>query len=158
MAATTLLTSSCATIFGHSNYKVAFNSNPVGSTITITDRKGVEIYKGTTPTTVRLKSSAGYFLKGEYQVKFHMDGYEDKIISVDGRLNGWYIGNIFLGGLVGMLIVDPASGAMSKIDDKGINETSQQTAQHAQVSSHELNIVDINSLPKFALNNLKKVN
>lgn len=27
-------------------------------------------------------------------------------------MNGWYIGNLLFGGIIGLLIVDPATGAM----------------------------------------------
>jgi len=63
-----LLNSGCATIFGRTNYAVSINSNPVSS-VTITDRKGLEIYKGATPATVNLPSSAGYFLRGDISDK-----------------------------------------------------------------------------------------
>jgi hypothetical protein len=150
-----LLNSGCATIFGRSSYPVTINSNPPASSITITDRKGVEVYKGITPATVTLRSSSGYFARGIYQVKFHLNGYEDKTISIEGNLNGWYIGNLLIGGVIGMLIIDPASGAMYKIEDKELNETLQPTA-HAQAS--KLEIIDINSLPKSALKDLVKIN
>jgi hypothetical protein len=32
-------------------------------------------------------------------------------------MDGWYIGNILFGGLIGILIVDPLTGAMWKLDD-----------------------------------------
>ncbi|WP_174263189.1 CsgG/HfaB family protein [Citrifermentans bemidjiense] len=32
-------------------------------------------------------------------------------------MNGWYWGNIVFGGVIGLLIVDPATGAMWKMDD-----------------------------------------
>ena len=32
-------------------------------------------------------------------------------------MDGWYIGNIVFGGLIGWLVVDPASGAMWKLQD-----------------------------------------
>ena len=35
--------------------------------------------------------------------------------SVTAGLNGWYFGNILIGGLVGMLIVDPLTGAMYRM-------------------------------------------
>jgi len=56
-----------------------------------------------------------------------------------------------------MLIVDPLTGAMYKINDFDcdINTTLQQTS-HAQVS--KLEIIDINSLPKPDLKYLTKVN
>lgn len=47
------------------------------------------------------------------------------------------------GGIIGMLIVDPASGAMYKIakEDRVINETLQPTNEQA------LQVYDINHLP-----------
>ena len=63
------LLSGCATIFGHSAYPVSVYSNPSGATVSITDKKGKEVYRGESPATVMLKSGAGYFSKAEYQVK-----------------------------------------------------------------------------------------
>lgn len=155
LAAFILLNSSCATIFGRSNYKVTVNSNPPGASIVVTDKKGIEIYKGPTPATINVKSSAGYFAKAQYQIKFNLSGYDEKIVTVNSKLNGWYFGNILLGGVIGMLIIDPASGAMYKINDTEVSESLQKTA-NAQVS--ELKVIDINTLPKSALKNLERVN
>ena len=49
------LFSSCATIFGHSSYPVSISSNPAGATVSITDKKGKEVYKGASPAVVTLK-------------------------------------------------------------------------------------------------------
>ncbi len=152
----TLFSSSCATIFGRSNYNVTIDSNPSKSSITIIDKKGATVYEGIAPATVKLKSSAGYFSKGEYHVKFHLDGYADKTITISSKLNGWYVANIFIGGLVGMLIVDPASGAMYKIDQLNVLESLEQNKTTAQVQ--QLKIVDINTLPAYAFKHLKKIN
>ena len=56
-------------------------------------------------------------------------------------------GNILFGGvIVGMLIVDPATGAMWSLKDT-VMATFQQTASAAQGGPRQLQIVDINSLP-----------
>ena len=39
-------------------------------------------------------------------------------LSMSARLNAWYWGNILFGGLIGWLIVDPATGAMWKLKDE----------------------------------------
>ena len=38
----------------------------------------------------------------------------------DAYLNGWYIGNVVFGGLIGLLIVDPETGAMWRLDENPI--------------------------------------
>ncbi|MCR6720051.1 MAG: PEGA domain-containing protein [Chitinophagaceae bacterium] len=62
-ATTTIMLSGCATIFGKSSYPVSINSNPTGASVSITDKKSKEVYKGQTPATVTLKSGAGFFSK-----------------------------------------------------------------------------------------------
>ena len=125
---TSFLFSSCATIFGRSSYPVSINTNPPGATVIITNKKNKEVYKGTTPTTVRLKSHAGYFARAEYQVKLSSPGYDEQIIPVYYKLDGWYFGNLLHGGLIGMLIIDPATGAMWKLDTPPVNVTLNQSS------------------------------
>ena len=106
---------SCATLFTSTKYPVTFNSTPEGAGITIENRAGVVVFDGKTPASVKLKSSAGYMKKEEYKVTFTKDGYAQKVVHISAELDGWYIGNILIGGWLGMLIVDPLSGAMYKI-------------------------------------------
>jgi PEGA domain len=141
-----ILFSSCATIFGKSSYPVSINTNPSGATVSITDKKSKEVYKGTTPATVTLKSGAGYFSKAEYQVKLSSPGFAEQIIPVNYKLNGWYFGNILLGGVIGMLIVDPATGAMWKLDTPPINVTLAKST--ASASEPTLKIMDIKDVPE----------
>ncbi len=46
------------------------------------------------------------------------EGFADASQQVDSQVSGWYVANIMLGGLLGMLIVDPASGGMYTFPDK----------------------------------------
>ena len=140
------LLSGCATIFGHSSYPVSVYSNPSGAIVSITDKKGKEVYRGESPAMVMLKSGAGYFSKAEYQVKISSAGYADQIIPVNYKLNGWYIGNILIGGILGMLIVDPATGAMWKLDTPPINVTLSKSTE--STGAPTLKIVDIASVPQ----------
>lgn len=116
-----LFITSCASIFGKSSYPVSINTNPNGANISITDKKGKEVYKGQSPATVTLKSGAGFFSKAEYQVKISANGYAEQIVPVIYKLNGWYFGNLLIGGFLGMLIIDPATGAMWKLDTPPIS-------------------------------------
>ena len=137
-----LLLSSCATIFTKSSYPVVFNTDPQGAQLTIKNRAGITVYSGTTPANIRLKAAAGYMSREEYQIEIKKEGYTAKLFTISASLDGWYIGNIVLGGLIGMLIVDPASGAMFKISEKQVNETL------SPLSTSELQVYDINHLPE----------
>ncbi|GAB3027740.1 PEGA domain-containing protein [Niabella terrae] len=112
IAVAVLLTQSCATIFTGSRQKFTIESTPSEAKITITDIDQKEVFTGVTPATVKLKKGAGFFYKNEYLVKLSTDGYEDKIVPIKFGINGWYFGNIIVGGALGMVIVDPATGAM----------------------------------------------
>ena len=111
--------SSCASIVSKKIYQVPFSSNPSEATITIIDKKkqakgeaNFEVYKGTTPTTVPLNASAGFFSKAVYEIQFEMTGYETIKLPLEAKVDGWYYANILFGGIIGILIVDPATGKM----------------------------------------------
>lgn len=118
-----LVISGCASIVSKSNYPIAVNSTPSGANITVKDKKGLEVFKGNTPANFKLKAGSGYFSKARYNIEFKKDGYEEIVVPVDFSFDGWYVGNIVFGGLIGMLIVDPATGAMWKLDTEYINQT-----------------------------------
>ncbi|MEG2299308.1 MAG: hypothetical protein RSC03_02235, partial [Acinetobacter sp.] len=64
---------------------------------------------------------AGYFKPEEYQITFSKDGFTPKTVAVKGTISGWYFGNIIFGGLIGLLAVDPATGAMYSFTPEDIN-------------------------------------
>jgi len=149
LSATTVLLSGCASIVSKSAYPVSIRTNPAGANISITDKKGKEVYKGQSPTEVTLKSGAGYFSKAEYQVKLSSVGFAEKIVPINYNLNGWYFGNLLLGGAIGMLIIDPATGAMWRIADPVIDETLvKSTAATSTPTTPTLSIVDIKDVSK----------
>lgn len=117
-----VLFSSCATIVSKSTWPFSVDTHPSGAKVVITNKKGKEIFRGRTPTAMRLKSGAGFFAKESYVVTLSMDGFETTKINVECKINGWYFGNIVFGGLLGLLIIDPATGAMFKLADDGISE------------------------------------
>lgn len=140
-----LLFFGCASIVSKVTYPIMINSTPTNAKISITDKKGKEIFLGNTPALVKLKAGSGYFSKAEYQVKFSSLGYEDKIVPITFNLDGWYFGNIFFGGLIGMLIVDPATGAMWKLETEFLNESLNPLLI---TSIPEVQIININEIPK----------
>ena len=149
-----ILISSCATIFGHSSYPMNIRTNPTGANIIITDKHHKAIYKGTSPATVTLQSGAGFFSKAQYQVTLSSPNYNEQIIPIIYKLNGWYFGNIFIG-LLGFLIIDPATGAMWKLASPKINVT--LTKFTPTVMGPTLKIIDIKDVPENMKANLEKL-
>ena len=139
------LFSGCASIVSKSAYDIFISSSPSNANITITNKKGYEVYSGNTPVVVQLKAGSGFFTSAEYQIKFSTPGYDEKIIPVNFSIDGWYFGNILFGGLIGMLIVDPATGAMWKIDTEYLNITLNQSTSSLMP---KIEIFDINEIPE----------
>lgn len=129
LAASILLSTSCATVISSSSYSVTFLSDPKHATIIVADKKGEVIYTGKTPATVSLKSSSGYFKSASYTYTMEKDGYDPITVPLKCKFDSWYIGNVVLGfgAIFGFLVVDPLSGAMYKIDRTDINETLEKT-------------------------------
>jgi len=114
----TLATTGCASIVSKSQYPVSITSSPAGAVAVIQDHRGVGIHKGITPTLVTLSADKGYFSKARYTVTCEKAGHYPSSVQVSAGLDGWYFGNILIGGLIGMVIVDPLTGAMWKLDDR----------------------------------------
>jgi hypothetical protein len=139
-----IFTCSCASIVSKSNWPVSIQSEPIGATVSITNRKGIEVFNGKTPTAVRLKSGAGFFAKESYVVTISKDGFEPTKVNLECKLNGWYFGNILFGGVIGLLIVDPATGAMYKLISADVFETLTRTTN---ATTHSLRIMDVKDIP-----------
>ncbi|MEH6800597.1 MAG: hypothetical protein V7681_14995 [Halopseudomonas sabulinigri] len=105
----------CASIVSDSQYPVVVNSNPPGAEYQIRNRSGHVIHQGTTPSTVTLKSGDGYFKGARYNLQFTKEGFEQQSQTLDSSMDGWYWGNLLIGGGIGLLLVDPLTGAMYKM-------------------------------------------
>lgn len=110
--------SGCSSIVSKSDYAVAISSSPESANFFVTDKYGQEIHSGLTPETITLSSSSGYFSGASYTIKFTKEGYPDKVFTLRSDIDGWYFGNILFGGLIGMLVVDPATGAMYNLPER----------------------------------------
>ncbi len=117
-----LTLTSCASIVSKSHWPVYIGTDPAGATVSITNKKGKSVYEGITPVATTLKSGSGFFSKELYRVKISMNGYDDKTVTIKSKLNTWYPVNLFFGNLIGLLIVDPATGAMYTLDTDYVNE------------------------------------
>ncbi len=111
-----LAASGCASIVSESNYPVRIDSYPQGATFAVRNENFDIVCTGTTPKTVFLESDSGFFKKAKYNIFFSLDGRENTTVDFNASIDPWYFGNILFGGLVGMLIVDPATGAMWELE------------------------------------------
>jgi len=133
MTFSVLVLVSCASILSKSVYPIHITSSPTPAKVTITDLNGMEVYNGEVPTVVKLEASAKFFKKQQYSLTFSAPGYEDKTIPLLCKVDGWYWGNLILGGVIGMLIVDPATGAMYKFHQESISTTLRNSDSSALI-------------------------
>lgn len=124
--AITLLFTGCASIIHGPIQTVDFNSQPSGAKVTIDGKE-----YGVTPRSVDLRRMGR--LKGEakekqaYNVKIELEGYLPYELKIKRDMDGWFIGNILFGGLIG-IIVDASNGSMYKLSpDQTIATLSKST-------------------------------
>lgn len=113
-----VLFSGCASIVDGGAQTVRINSNPSGAKLSIFDKNGKAVVVQTTPASISLKRNSGFFSGEKYKVIFETPGYYPKQTYIQSTMNGWYLGNVIFGGVIGLLIVDPATGAMWTLSPK----------------------------------------
>jgi hypothetical protein len=108
-----LLFTGCSSIVdGGSSNHVQINSNPTGAKLSIYDKDGKAISVQTTPANLTLKRDHGYFSGEDYKMILEATNCYPYEVHVKSTVDGWYFGNLLFGGLIGLLVVDPATGAM----------------------------------------------
>ena len=119
------LVASCASIMSGSRQDVEFASQPAGASVRVLDSTGFEVASGQTPTTLTLDKGAGFFKAALYKVVIEKSGYAKREFQIKGELNaGWYlIGNFFVGGLIGWIVVDPITGAMWNLSPTALSSS-----------------------------------
>lgn len=113
LSAVITLLSGCASIVSKTTYPVSITSSPPEEKFVIKNESGVTIHSGKTPQSVMLKSGNGFFDGASYTVEFAAGN----ILTINSSLDPWYFGNILFGGLIGMVIIDPATGAMWELPE-----------------------------------------
>jgi len=145
----------CASIVSKSDYPVRISSQPEEAEISIKNRAGENVFSGKTPTTINLKAGAGFFKGENYTVTFEKDGYTPHTAQIERGVDGWYIaGNLVFGGLIGWLIVDPATGAMWTLKNLHVDLSSPQTS----AIDNEIQIVTIDEVPEHIRSQMVRVN
>lgn len=138
-----LLSTSCASIISKSDYPVNIDSNPSGMNVQVL-KDGHIIHQAKTPTQISLPSGDGFFQRAHYKVKLSGAGVQKQEFLIKSSLDGWYFGNLLFGGLIGMLIVDPATGAMYKLKDSYMFELKQK----GNLKKNNLNVYSLETIPQ----------
>lgn len=99
-----ILLTSCATILSGINQKIDINSTPTAARVTINGE-----FAGETPLTAKLRRYKNNLIQIE------LDGYEPYEMITKRRFNPISLGNLIIGGGVGM-IIDLTSGGIYNID------------------------------------------
>ena len=138
LALSLCFTSGCASIVSGGPKVLPILSQPDDAACEIVDLKsGATITKARTPHTVTLANDAGYFQPAKYKVKISKDGYLPREVELSAGLNGWYLGNIVFGGVLGILIIDPATGAMWKIHEDNVSVALYLDTDEGRKAMHE---------------------
>jgi len=140
-----LVLSGCASIFSGSTQQVTITSQPPGANISVANSAGATVHTATTPATLTLNRGAGYFRSESYKVVVQKEGFAPKELTLTASLNGWYLGNILFGGLIGMLAVDPVTGAMYSFPDS-VSATLEAQGGKAAAAAGSLTVVSTESL------------
>ena len=110
---TMLILSGCATVMNEHQSEVYIKTAPNDAKFDVYNSEGRLVETAMSPKIVTLKTSTGSYFGGEtYTLKFQKPGYEPVTRTLDSDVSLWYFGNIIFGGFIGMLIIDPLTGAM----------------------------------------------
>ena len=114
--------SGCATIVHGGPRSIPVASSPAGAKVSIYDRSNKLVSTNTTPFVAQLPVKYGYFKGQTYRMEFEMPGRAPAVVNLDSSVSGWYFANLAFGGLIGMLIVDPLTGAMFNLKPEKIEQ------------------------------------
>jgi hypothetical protein len=112
----------CATIVHSGPRAISVASTPSGAKVSIYDRSNALVQTSTTPFVAQLSTRYGYFKGQKYRLVFELPGHAPAEVNLESELSGWYLGNLVFGGLIGMLIVDPLTGAMYNLSPEKIEQ------------------------------------
>ncbi|MDR2588536.1 MAG: hypothetical protein LBC67_03830 [Spirochaetales bacterium] len=151
--------SGCASIMSGSRQDVRISSSPENANVVIYDKHNMQVWDGSTPIVANLKRGAGYFSGASYRVEITKKGYEKQTVEISSGLSGWYLaGNIVFGGLIGWIIVDPASGAMWTLEPENVSADLRQSLSfHDNVNDEGIYVVLKEQIPTDTFDSLKLI-
>jgi hypothetical protein len=116
----------CASIVDGRGRKISVRSEPSDAKVTVFNSKGTELNSQQTPATFLLERSTGYFSGANYRLVIEKPGYVPTEVALKSTIDGWYFGNIIFGGVIGLLIIDPATGAMWTLSPRDVDVALKQ--------------------------------
>ncbi len=147
LATCSLFLVSCATIVSNQERTTKIETVPSQMSYVIRDKGGNVVSQGTTPSTVKLNRSPGYFQRGTYTIDVKKRNKVVATETIEASVNGWFWGNIAFGGAIGMFVVDPLTGAMFRMPESVMIDTTKTTPVTAgNRQSQTFQIVDISTL------------
>ena len=156
MALSVGLLSGCSSLVSDSKYPVAIASTPNQASFILKNKDGVIVQSGKTPTSIVLNASSGFFQGEKYTLFLNKEGYAEKTVIIDSSVDGWYFGNIIFGGLIGLLIIDPATGAMFKLPERSDTALDLEAVPENEDDSITVTLID--SIPLSERSSLIQVN
>ena len=98
----------CASIVASGPDTMTVSSEPPGATVFLDS-----FQVGVTPTILRVdRSMQGLLI-------LRKEGYNPAVWQISKPINGWFFGNLFFGGIIG-IVVDAATGNIVKFSDAPI--------------------------------------
>lgn len=135
----------CASIISGTRKGVIVSTEPSNAEVNI---DGV---LGKSPVSMEIKRY------GDHVAKATLEGYNECHYKFEKGFNGWFLGNILLGGLIGMAI-DGISGAVVTIDPDEIKMVLSQDAECIiMVRGPEKNFVNVKDLARIKKEYVEKM-
>jgi hypothetical protein len=105
----------CATIVSGTSDNINITSSPASARFRVKSMKSdMELLSGNTPSVINLSR------KNEYRVVIDLPGYKEKVVPITQEFNGWFIGNLLCGGLIGG-VIDLVTGAIWTLEPTSIS-------------------------------------
>lgn len=114
--------SGCASVMSSGPRKIPIASQPAGAKVSIYNRANELVTSQTAPFVAQLTPKHKFFRGQRYRIVFEMEGHESAEVQLKSRVGPWYLGNLLIGGPVGFLIIDPATGAMFRLEPDNVDQ------------------------------------
>lgn len=147
LVALTLLVTGCSSIVNGSTQQLSVKAMPEQAHIRLLTANGDLLKEQQGSLTYLMKRHTGYFEGAEYKLEVGYDGYQSQSIELMPTTSGWYLaGNLFFGGLIGWLVVDPLTGGMWVIEASNQQETDALNVTLLKMATPEMmeNAVKVN--------------